>query len=342
MKITTPLSKIEEIDHLASAGADEFYCSIVPEDWLSRFGSSATSRRPFGNLAKESDLELALKKTHDQGKQLSLVMNAQNYTSEQIDCLMRLADRFANAGGDALIVSEPSLLGLLGQKGYDMGLHLSSIAACRNHHSAAFFHALGATRIILPRDMTLREIEQISRRYPNVEYEAFVLNDGCVFEEGVCHTIHLPSHLGGAICMDNYQYTYNRIDGAGLSNEEHSNLIHNDKRYAEWLWYRFGCGFSVTEEGYPYGPCGLCAMSKLHDMGVKSVKIAGRDAPLERKVKSVSLVRMLLDRIESGDDFAECAAFAKGIRQTPDLCRHGQMCYYPEVTKKSGLRPHFN
>ena len=107
MKITAPLSRVEEIEPLAAAGADEFYCSIVPADWMARFGSSATSRRPFGNLPNDGDLEEAIEKVQALGKHLSLVMNAQHYTSEQLDCLLRLAERFARAGGNALIIGDP-------------------------------------------------------------------------------------------------------------------------------------------------------------------------------------------------------------------------------------------
>ena len=336
MKITAPLSRLEEIEPLVAAGADEFYCSVVPTDWQQQFGSSAVSRRLFGNLANDSDLELAIERVQGLGKQLSLVMNAQHYTSEQLDSLLRLAERFAHRGGDAVIVGDPTLLGLIGAEGFDFGIHLSSIAACRNRQSADFFRELGATRIIFPRDMTLKEMARMTNALPELEFEAFVLNDGCVFEEGVCHSIHLPGPMGGAICMDNYRYRYLRDDAAPLTTQEQQALEHNDSRYAQWLWYRFGCGFSVTKAGYPYGPCGICALPRLNQPNFVSVKIAGRDAPLVRKEKSVALVRQVLDRMASGAAEAEVMDFAQGIRGDPELCSHGKMCYYPEVVNRAG------
>lgn len=336
MKITSPLSRVEEIAPLLAAGADEFYCSVVPAEWRDSFGSSTTSRRPFGNLPEESDLARAVEEIHGAGKHISLVMNAQHYTSEQLDCLRALAARFAAMGGDALIIGDAALLALIAEEKLGIGLHVSSIAACRNRRSVGFFRDMGATRIIFPRDMTLAEMGRIAGRYPDMEFEAFVLNDGCVFEEGVCHTIHLPGQLGGAICMDNYAYRYQRVDGAPLSAREVAAFQHNDDRYAAWLWYRFGCGFSVTEEGYPFGPCGLCAMTDLRDMGLASVKIAGRDAPLTRKVKSVELVRRVRDEMAKSAPPRDMAAFARNIRRNPDLCGDGRMCYYPEVVRRGG------
>ena len=72
MKITAPISRVEEIEILAAAGADEFYCSVVPESWTSTFKTSAVSRRAFGNLPEFSDLEKAVTEAHRLGKKLHL------------------------------------------------------------------------------------------------------------------------------------------------------------------------------------------------------------------------------------------------------------------------------
>ena len=338
MKIVAPISQLKEIDPLISSGADELYCSVVPTRWMELFGTSAVSRRSFSNLSQESDLETAIKETQGLGKHLSLVMNAQHYTAEQLQCLLSLAEHFAKLGGDAVIVGDPVLLELISREGFEFGIHLSSIASCRNAQTAMFYQELGASRIILPRDMTLKEIARLRAELPDIEFEAFVLNDGCVFEEGVCHSIHLPRQLGGAICMDNYRYDYRRIDGSELTEKEVEVFSHNDDCYQQWLWYRFGCGFSVTKEGYPYGPCGICALPALQNSGVESVKIAGRDAPLERKQKSVQLVRRSIDKMEEIDSEREpgqLLEFAQGLRNSQSYCSSGYMCYYPEVLRRS-------
>ncbi|WP_207062998.1 U32 family peptidase [Motiliproteus sp. SC1-56] len=338
MNIVAPLSKLEEILPLAAAGADEFYCSVVPGAWMKRFGTSAVSRRAFSNLSQEADLEAAVTQCRALGKRISLVMNAQHYTAEQLDCLLELARAFDRLGGDAVIVGDPVLLGCIGSEGFGFGLHLSSIASCRNAETARFYQELGATRVIFPRDMTLKEIGRLTKAVPDLEYEAFVLNDGCVFEEGVCHSIHLPRNLGGAICMDRYSYTYARMDRADLSPSETEALAHNDQRYLKWLWYRFGCGFSVTDAGYPFGPCGLCALPALREAGVTAVKIAGRDAPLTRKEKSVELVRRTLDRMAADRDPARLMDYAQALRPSERQCASGYMCYYPEVLRQRASR----
>ncbi len=188
--------------------------------------------------------------------------------------------------------------------------------------------------MILPRDVTLDEVGAMAQAADGVEIEAFVLNDGCVFEEGSCHSIHLPAKQGGPICVDNRAFVYRDGRGGQISARTARKLRDNDADYQRWLWYRFGCGFSTTAEGHPFGPCGLCAISRLEAMGVASIKIAGREGASERKLKSVEMVRAVVDRVHAGSPHQEVAAFAVGIRKTEEHCRAGFMCYYPEVRWK--------
>ena len=290
MKITAPISRVEEISLLSNVGADEFYCSVVPESWVKQFQTSAVSRRAFGNLPSFDDLARAIVEAHRLDKKLHLVMNSQHYTSEQLTCLLELASIFDSLEGDAVIVGDETLLALLGGHSFNFSLHASSIASCRNSEAAKFHHELGADRIIFPRGMKISEMEKMMIKCPELEFESFVLNDGCVFEEGSCHTIHLPSKLGGAICLDKYQSIEQRADGQQLTQDELLLFKRNDEDYQHWLWYRFGNGFSMSKNGLPFGPCGLCAMPRLEISGITSVKIAGRDAPTARKIKSVEMV----------------------------------------------------
>ena len=225
-----------------------------------------------------------------------------------------------------LIVGDIGVLALLAGRGLSLRLHVSSLLSCRNAEAAALYRELGAHRVVLPRDLTVAEITALVAATPGIEFEAFILNDGCVFEEGQCHTIHLPGRLGGPICLDNHQTRHARADGAALSESDAAALSANDAKYREWLWYRFSCGFSVTEQGYPFGPCGLCALPQLAASGVAAVKIAGREGPLARKLRSVEMVQQT--RLNLGQGEAAAQAVARNLRRRPDLCDTGYMCYY--------------
>ncbi len=333
MKIVAPVSRLAEIEPLAQAGANEFYCGVVPPEWLGRFHALNANRRPSGNLASYADLASAIERTHAQGATLSLVLNAQHYSGAQAEAAMELAQRFADLGGDSLIVSDLGMLLRLAERLPALRLHVSSVATCRNAAAARLCRELGARRLILPRDVTLAEATAIADEVPDIEIEAFVLNDGCIFEEGACHTIHLPGQLGGPICLDRYQYVYRHRNGRAISARLGARLEENDEAYERWLWYRFSCGFSTTPEGLPYGPCGLCAVPVLRRGKVAAIKIAGREAPTARKLASVQMVKSVVDRVLGGESDAAVRHFAINLRPSEAHCATGFMCYYPEVLR---------
>jgi len=331
MRITAPISRAEEIGPMLAAGADELYFGVVPLGWAERFGVSTVNRRTFGNLEDGDGLRRAVGAIRDGGGEASLALNGQQYTAERLELLLGLAQRFAAAGGNAVIVGDMVLLDTLARAGLDLRLHISSIAACRNGEAALFYQDFGAARVVFPRHMTLAEMADVAVAAPELEFEAFVLNDGCLFDEGVCHTIHLPMQLGGPICMDSYELDYRRQDGCAPSAREQATLDANDEAYQRWAWHKFSCGFSTTDSGQPFGPCGLCAIPFLAAHGISTIKIAGRETPTERKLKSLELVRATLDRMDGGADPAALADFARSLRAGPDRCAEGYMCYYPEV-----------
>ncbi len=187
------------------------------------------------------------------------------------------------SGVDALIVTDINLLARLSEARLHAQLHVSSVAATLNVEAIRFLLDLGPSRVILPRSLTLAEIESITREVGGeVEIEVFVLNDGCAFEEGFCATTH--HHSVGAFCtalsdMDAEFAWY----GPRLTNRRERWLKRNLADYRDWIWYLNGNGCGATAKGLPYGPCGLCAISDLARMGVDSLKIVGEGSAYIRR-----------------------------------------------------------
>ena len=335
MKVVAPVSRVEEIAPMIAAGADELYFGVVPLGWTERFAQTAVGRRAFGNLPDGDGLRRAVDQIRARDKRALLALNGQHYGEGHIELLLPMVRRFAEMGGGGIIVADPSLLIRLAAEKLGTRLHVSSVAACRNREAARFYAELGASRIVFPRHLTLDEMSGMVRACPDLEFEAFVLNDGCVFEEGLCHTLHLPGELGGPFCMDDYAAYYRRDDGGALSRAEARVLEANNAAYKEWLWYKFSCGFTTTPDGFPYGPCGLCALPLLAASGISAVKLAGRETPTERKLKSLALVRSVLTSMAEHRDPARTMAHAQGLRGCPERCATGYMCYYPEVLRAS-------
>lgn len=334
MKIVAPAVTAEEVEILAQAGANEFYCGFVPDDWANKFHTVTSNRRPSGNFRSNTEMQCAIDIAHQHACTVSMVLNAQTYTSAQNESLLILVGVFHGMGGDALIVSDFSLMRLIKEQYPELAMHVSSVASCRNESAARLCQELGATRLILPRDVTTDEIQQITSAVPDFEIEAFILNDACIFEEGSCSTIHLPMALGGPICLEDFDISYRFRSAKKNTAKIKEKLLENDKEYNKWLWNRFSNGFSTTQQGKPFGPCGLCAIPKLQRDGVAAVKIAGREAPISRKLASVQMVYETLDKAMGGSTDQEVLAFAQNLRPSVSQCQTGYMCYYPEILEE--------
>jgi U32 family peptidase len=333
MKVLAPISSIEELDMLASSGAEEFYCGIVPREWLDRYtGAVWLNRRSpkGGSLETLSELRGLVDGAHKLGIPVFLTLNAPYYTSEQMSWVMDLARRLdGEVGVDALIVTDINLLMQLSEAKLNAELHISSVAATLNSEAIGFLLQFGPSRIILPRSLTIPEIEKIvDANRDKVEIEVFMLNDGCAFEEGFCSTTH--HHTVGAFCtnLSEMDTDFERSGGRELTRRQNSRLRRNLTDYREWIWYVNGNGCGTTSSGLPYGPCGLCAIHDFNRIGVSSLKIVGREASPYKKLASVRMVRTIVDQVRSGAQKLVTIERAKSLRGEREHCDAGYMCYY--------------
>ena len=338
MKILAPIAAHDELEMLAASGAEELYCGIVPREWLEKYtGAIWLNRRSpkGGSLESYADLKRLVGDAHKLHLPVFITLNAPFYTADQMPLVLELAHKLSDEiGVDALIVSDLNLLLRLSAENLAAALHVSSVAATLNTEAIRFLLNFGPSRVILPRSLTLAEIESIVNDVRDeVEIEVFMLNDGCAFEEGFCSTTH--HHTVGAFCtglseMDTrFEYA-----GRALSNRRHNWLRRNLTDYREWVWYLNGNGCGATPKGLPYGPCGLCAIPDLQRIGVASLKIVGREAAPFKKLASVKMVRDIVNRARAGVPKLHVIERAKALRESPEHCAAGYMCYYkvsPEV-----------
>ncbi len=328
MKIACPISSPEEVEMLAENGAEEFYCGLTPQEWLSEHNIALwlNRRTPRGaNLLSYEALAHLVEAAHRYAIPVFLTANAHYYTREQQALVLDLAKRAVEIGVDALIVSDPALILALREARIDIPLHISTLGTCFNVEAVGFYKDLGASRVILPRDLSLDGIRRIVAKVRDlIECEAFILNDGCVYTEGFCLTTH---SVGQAFCYRDWGYTFHSADDVKARTES-ERLEEHYTHYKEWIWYVNSCGCSVSHRGFQNGPCGLCAIKPLSDMGIASLKIVGREAPALRKLLSVKLVKAVVDRVRTGASDEAAAALSRTLRDTPALCDSGYMCYY--------------
>lgn len=310
MKILAPLRDADEVQPLLEAGATEFYCGLAPPGWEEEFGAAWSNRRSArsAGVAGLSQMQRIVQQA--QGRPVFATLNSPSYPAGAVPRLVEFGRTLLEEVGiTALIVAETELLLSLVDQGLAARLHISSLAGCRNAGAAAFYRDLGVPRVILPRHVTLAEIEAIA--VPGLELEAFILNDGCVFEEGLCAT----THALGTYCMSD------RVGGK---------YVQLDERYEFWRWLQNNSGCQ-TSRGVTLGPCGLCALPRLHQAGVCSLKVVGREASLARKAASVRLAAAALSTANAGGRPPDIRSRVIELRGAPELCQDAHLCYYPDV-----------
>ena len=96
-------------------------------------------------------------------------------------------ERLADAGVDALIVADLGAFTLAGKYAPGCQRHVSTQASISNYETARAWHDLGASRVILARELSLEEIRTIrDKTPPDLEIEAFVHGAMCVSYSGRC------------------------------------------------------------------------------------------------------------------------------------------------------------
>lgn len=312
MKILAPLRSSAEVGPLTAAGAHEFYCGVTPPFWAEAHPGAWVNRRDPSSAGVPDLEDLDAIVAGAGSRPVYVTLNAPRYPERAVDRLVDFArELVADRGVAALIVADWELLLALTEAGLAGRVHVSSLATCLNPSAAAFFRDLGCSRIILPRHLNLAEIE--TTWVPGVEFEVFLLNDGCVFEEGLCAT----THSLGPFCLE---------DGRGTEGVSPERL----EGYGFWKWTLNNCGCR-TSRGYPLGPCGLCALPRFRELGVASLKVVGREASLPRKRASVEIAARALALAEAGAAPADIREAVGGLRGARGLCAGAHLCYYPDV-----------
>lgn len=313
-RIVAPLSSLDELEPLAGAGAEEIYCGVLPPSWIAEYGQSDTLTRRQGtvaNIAWIAELLEVARTAKRIGIRSALALNVR-YSRDQRADVAGLAEEWARAGGDAVIVSDLALLLALNERGVPGARHLSILADTANHRAVAFFRRLGVSRVVFPRWLTVEAMRSAARHDPECEYGAIVLNDRCQFIDGLCGFYHGTAYPAGT--ATNFHYS------------AAAEILCHDPAYAGHgcqLPFCTAAGDAAVlplRDDVRRPACAACALPSLLDAGVHHLKIAGRGLPTALKLRAVRFVRAAL-----------AAADVRALyRQTfGSACADGTSCYYP-------------
>jgi putative protease len=111
---------------------------------------------------------------------------------------------------DALIMADPGLIMMVRDKWPEVPVHLSVQANAVNWADVKFWHRMGLTRVILSRELSLNEIEEIRQQCPEMEIEVFVHGALCIAYSGRCLLSGYFNHRdpNQGVCTNSFRWDY--------------------------------------------------------------------------------------------------------------------------------------
>lgn len=160
----------------------------------------------FNRLEK---LALGVAEAHALGKQFYIASNISPH-NDKVKTYLRDMEDVVAMGPDAIIMSDPGLIMLVRERWPDLDIHLSVQANAVNWATVKFWQKMGLTRVILSRELSLDEIEEIKQQCPEMEIEVFVHGSLCIAYSGRCllsgYMTHRDSNQGA--CTNSCRWKY--------------------------------------------------------------------------------------------------------------------------------------
>ncbi len=249
-ELLAPAGNFEKMEAAFRFGADAVYLAG------SRFGMRAGADN-FSNLELFSAVEFA----HKNEKKVYLTLNVMPREDDFL-ALEEYLEMISEVKPDAVIVADLGVLRLCKKKIENIPIHISTQAATVNSHSCNMWYDLGAKRIVLARELSLRDIEAIKKNIPDdLELETFVHGSMCVSFSGRCmlseYFTGRDANRGACTQPCRWQYRF-----------------YEEKRPDDVLTCEI-----YPEGSYIFGSKDLCMiehLKELCDVGVDSLKIEGR------------------------------------------------------------------
>ncbi len=176
VELLLPAGNIEKLDYAINYGADAVYMGMVD--------FSLRSMRK-GEIITAENLKKTIALAHSYNKKVYMTLNIYAY-DEDINNLHQNIEIIQDAKPDALIVSDFGILNVLKQKLPNVDLHISTQTNTLNSEAVKFWRDFGASRVILARELSIRQLAEIRKNVPDVELEVFVHGAQCVSFSGRC------------------------------------------------------------------------------------------------------------------------------------------------------------
>jgi U32 family peptidase len=173
-ELLSPAGTLRNARYAFAYGADAVYAG------LPRY-----SLRVRNNDFLEQNLALGITEAHALGRRFYLACNVMPHGAKLKTFIQDLQPVIA-MGPDALIMSDPGLILMVRETWPEIPIHLSVQANTVNAETVRFWQLQGLTRVILSRELSLDEVEEIRQACPEMELEVFVHGALCIAYSGRC------------------------------------------------------------------------------------------------------------------------------------------------------------
>jgi putative protease len=175
-ELLLPAGSKEKLDYAIHYGADAVYLGMVD------FSLRAMRK---GELITIDNLKDCIELAHSMDKKVYLTLNIFAYDND-IKQLIETSERINDAKPDAILFSDFGVYNIIKKYMSEIPIHVSTQTNILNSEAVKFWQDLGAQRVVLSRDLSLKQIEEIKNKVPDMEIEVFVHGAQCVSFSGRC------------------------------------------------------------------------------------------------------------------------------------------------------------
>lgn len=308
-ELLLPAGSQEKMSYAYAYGADAVYAGIP-----------AFSLRARENSFNLEQIANSINYAHQLGKRFYLTMNIYVHNNK-VQSFLKCFQELEELKPDGFIMTDAGLIARALEIRPKSVIHLSTQANSTNHETVRFWQKLGVRRIILPRELSIKEIAEIHQQVPDIELEAFVHGAICIAYSGRClisnYLNYRDANQGTCSNSCRWHYELSRDKESLLAVEEQ---MHSNNTGTEGLNGLIS-GFQLREPTRPqeYFPidedlhgtylmnskdlCAIELLKPLKEAGVSSFKVEGRTKSEYYISVIARAYRRAIDDLEHGRDF---------------------------------------
>lgn len=279
VELLMPAGNLEKLEYAVRYGANAVYLGVVD------FSLRAMRK---GEIITLENLKSAVELAHKLGAKAYLTLNIFAFNSD-IKHLEECIDIIKDAKPDAILVSDFGILRLIKRYMPDVDIHISTQTNILNYECVKFWQDMGASRVVLARELSIPEIAEIKKQVPNMEVECFIHGSQCVSFSGRCllsdYFTNGERKANSGNCSQPCRWSYKLVEETRPGQYYE---INQDERGSHIL-----------------SPKDLCLVKHLKEMidaGVDSFKVEGRTKSLYYVSAVAKTYRAAIDEIMANPD----------------------------------------